>query len=237
MVAEAKRAVETYGVHVLSLKVGPANSWRSDVEKFLAVRQAVGNQVAIGIDANESYDFPTAIRLLEALGRETGAAYFEQPLNRHNLRELAELRHRAAVPILLDESLNTLADAHRAAHARAGDCFVIKTSKAGGITRCRQIVAVARAAAIEHTFGGNSQANLLEAACYAHLVAALPPSDKYAAEFILGLGVVDADPFCRAVDGMALKSGTVRVPEAPGLGIEVDLEEVNCRAVERLTVH
>lgn len=237
MVEESKRAVAEYGVHILSLKVGPARNWQQDVEKFRAIRAAVGPSVAIGIDANESYDFASAVKLLAVLDRDAGgAAYFEQPLNRNNLEELAALRRRSAVPILLDESLNSLADAHRAVHANAGDCFVIKISKAGGITRCRRMVAVAAAAGVEHTFGGNSQANLLEAACYAHLVAALPPSDKYAAEFILGLGVVDADPFCRPLDGMALRDGKVTTPNAPGLGIEVDLDEVNRRLVERFTV-
>lgn len=237
MVEESRRAVKEYGVHILSLKVGPAKNWRYDVEKFRAIRNAVGDMIAIGIDANESYDFSSAVKLLDTLDREAGgAAYFEQPLYRGSLDELSALRRRSAVPILLDEALNSLADAHRAVHANAVDCFVIKVSKAGGITRCRRIVAIAKAAGVEHTFGGNSQANLLEAACYAHLVAAMPPSDKYAAEFILGLGVVDADPFCRPLDGMALQDGKVKTPNAPGLGIEVNMDEVSRRAVEQFTV-
>jgi L-alanine-DL-glutamate epimerase-like enolase superfamily enzyme len=238
MVAESKKAVKEYGVHVLSLKVGPSGNWKNDVEKFLAIRKAVGEDVAIGLDANESYDYATAVKLLDALQRDGGgAAYFEQPLNRNSMDELQALRRRTAVPIILDESINTLGEAYRAARSNACDCFVVKISKTGGITRSRRIVAVARAAAIEHTFGGNSQANMLEAACYAHLVAAMPPSDKYAAEFILGLGVVETDPYCRAVDGMVLKEGKVRPPNAPGIGVEIDMEEVTRRAVERHSVH
>ena len=90
MVEESKRAVKEYGVHILSLKVGPAKNWKYDVEKFRAIRKAVGDDIAIGIDANESYDFSSAVKLLDALDDDAGgAAYFEQPLNRASLGRLS----------------------------------------------------------------------------------------------------------------------------------------------------
>jgi muconate cycloisomerase len=237
MVAEARRAVREYGVGIVSLKVGPARNWRVDVEKILAIRAAIGDSVGIAIDANESYDLSTGTTMLAALQQAGGSvAYFEQPMNRSNLAELAALRHRTGVTVVLDESVITLADALRAAQANAGDGFVVKLSKLGGVTGCRRLIGITRAAGLAHTFGGNSQANLLEAACYAHLVAAFPTGDRYAAEFILGLGIFDADPICRLVSGMALQSGRVTPPNAPGLGIEVDMNELERRAVERVTL-
>lgn len=220
MAAEASRAVAEFGVRTLSLKVGPGANWRQDAEKFRAIRDAVGEDIEIGIDANESYEWASATAIAKALEAD-GLAYFEQPLYRHGLDELAELRRKIGIPILLDETVHTPNDAYRAVKAGAGDCLVIKLARSGGLVRCRQISAIARAAGFAYTVGGNAQGNLLEAAAYAHLWASLP-NPSFAAEFILGLGVVDPDPLARPRDGLQINDGKVEVPRGPGLGIEVD---------------
>jgi muconate cycloisomerase len=224
MVAEATRATQEFGVRILSLKVGPASNWRQDVEKVRTIRSALGSEVEIGVDANESYDLATATRMVRTLADE-GLEYFEQPLDRHDLDELCRLRTAIGIPVLLDESVYSLADAYRAVKAHAGDCIVLKLAKSGGIHRCRQIGAVLAAAAAGHTIGGNAQGNLLEAAAYAHLWSSLPGA-AFAAEFILGLGVVDPDPLGRPANGLAVSDGFADVPTAPGLGIEIDLQAV-----------
>ncbi|GAC1657335.1 MAG: muconate/chloromuconate family cycloisomerase [Candidatus Dormibacteraceae bacterium] len=229
MVAEARRAVEEFGVRTLSLKVGPAARWAEDAEKIRSIRTAVGVGVGIGVDANETYDAATATRMIRSVA-EAGVEYFEQPLDRHDLEELARLRTAIGIPILLDESVYSLADAYRAVRAHAGDCVVLKLAKSGGIVRCRQMGAVLSAAAVGHTIGGNAQGNLLEAAAYAHLWSALPGA-AFAAEFILGLGVVDPDPLGHPTDGLTVEAGFAQVPVGPGLGVSIDPEAVRERSI------
>src|ERR1700680_2229047 len=153
MVTEARRAVSEYGLQILSVKVGPAAHWREDAEAFRAIRAAVGDQIEVGIDGNGSFDPASATRLARALEGD-GLSYFEQPLGRDELPELAGLRGRVGVPILVDESIYTLKDAYRVAQARAGDCMVIKLMKSGGISRCCDIAAIARASGMGYTVGG-----------------------------------------------------------------------------------
>lgn len=220
MLEEALTGVRKYGVSIICLKAGPSERWREDVEVFRAVRQAVGPDVEIGMDPNEGYDLPTALRVTRALAGER-IAYLEQPLPRHQLSDLRALRGQAGVPILLDESAITLADAYRAVEAEAGDGLVLKIWKSGGLTGARKMAAVASAGGRLATVGGVAHGSLLEAAACAHLYASLG-SPAMAAEFALGLNVVDVDPIAKQPEDFVLRDGRTRVPDSPGLGITID---------------
>jgi L-alanine-DL-glutamate epimerase-like enolase superfamily enzyme len=234
MVAEAMKGVNQHGVGIICLKAGPSRRWREDVEVFRAVRAAVGQEVEIGIDPNEGYDLPTAIRVLRELEPER-VAYVEQPLPRSDLDGFRILRGQAGVPILLDESAITLLDAFRAVQSGAGDALVLKIWKSGGILGARKMAALADAAGVGVTVGGVAHGSLLEAAACAHLYSSLE-APGFAAEFALGLNVVDNDPIAKQPDGFVLANGTTTAPAGPGLGIEVDPAAVEEVALARHTV-
>lgn len=234
MVDEALTGVKKYGVSIICLKAGPAERWQEDVAAFKAVRGAVGSEVEIGMDPNEGYDLPTALRVTRALESER-IAYMEQPLPRDQLAELRALRGQAGVPVLLDESAITLADAYRAVTAGAGDGLVLKLWKSGGITGARKMATIAAAGGALATVGGVAHGSLLEAAACAHLYSSLP-APALAAEFALGLNVVDSDPVARQPAEFVLAGGKTRAPELPGLGIQVDEAVVAEIALVRHTV-
>lgn len=220
MLEEALTGVRRYGVGIICLKAGPSERWAEDVAVFKAVRAAVGPDVEIGMDPNEGYDLPTALRVCAALESER-IAYLEQPLPRDQLDGLRILRGRAGAPILLDESAITLADSQRAIAAGAADGLVLKLWKSGGIVGARRMANVAGAAGVQATVGGVAHGSLLEAAACAHLYCSLP-DPALAAEFALGLNVVDRDPIAVQPPHFTLVEGRSRVPESPGLGIEID---------------
>jgi muconate cycloisomerase len=232
MVADAQRAVQEFGMSVLCLKAGGPGGWRRDIANFEAVRQGVGSHVVIGVDPNTGWTVAETIQFLSAIrGEEVG--YCEQPIERRNLRGLAEVRAAAnGVPVMVDESLFTLEDASAIATAGAADIFCIKLYKVGGLSSARKICAVAEANDLKVNCGGLAAGSQLEAAAAAQFCASIPVQRSFgAAEFAFGVGVLGDDPLI-ADGAMTIASGCVTVPSGPGLGLTVD-----DGALDRLCIH
>ncbi len=140
-VAAAEKAVGR-GIGTLKLKVGPHPE--EDIERVRAVRAAVGDQIAIRIDANQGYDVPSAIRVVSRLA-DIGIQYVEQPVAAWDIRGLAEVRRQTGVAIGADESLHTLQDAVHLIEAGAADYFMIKLIKTSGLGPARAIAHLAAA--------------------------------------------------------------------------------------------
>ncbi|WCM91869.1 hypothetical protein M5C99_15980 [Acidovorax sp. NCPPB 2350] len=167
-VAEALRHVQA-GHRTLKLKVGI--DVNADIARVRAVREAVGADVAIRIDANQGYDLATAMRFVAAL-RDARIEYFEQLLAAPDLRGLAQLRCIGA-RVAVDESLHSPADALRIVEAGAADVFVIKLIKTCGLWPALQIAAIGAAAGVGCVVV--SPYDMQFGAAHAlHLAAALP---------------------------------------------------------------
>jgi muconate cycloisomerase len=222
MVAEARRAVEEFGIRVLCVKAADRRGWRQDVKNFEAVRRAVGEDAVIGVDPNTGWNLPDALRAIEAL-RPFDLGYIEQPVARRDLEGMAEIRREArGIPVMADEALFTLQDAYAIARARAADAFCIKLYKLGGLTPARKIAAVAEAAEIALNCGGLAVQSQLEAAAAAHFYAATPERRMMGAgEFVFGLNTIGPDPLVPQTD-FVVRDGHVDVPTGPGLGITID---------------
>lgn len=222
MVAEAKRAVDEFGIRVLCLKMADRRGWHQDVRNFEAVRKAVGGEVMIGIDPNTGWTLAVALSAIREI-RKLGLGYIEQPVERRDLKAMAEIRRAAdGVPVMADEGIFTLQDAYALAEARACDAYCIKLYKLGGITPAKKIAAVAQAANIQINCGGLAVQSQLEAAAGAHFYASIPASRMMgAAEFVLGLNATAKDPLCPESD-FRIRDGHVDVPRGPGLGITID---------------
>lgn len=232
MVQEARTAVSHHGVEVMCLKVG-RDRWQTDVEVFQAVRDAVGPDVRVGIDANEGYDEATTMRVMRGLAAYD-VAYLEQPLPRTQLAGLSRLRLKLDVPIFVDESVFTPEDAYRVVQAGACDTIVLKLYKCGGITGAQRVAHVAASAGVGVNVGGTAQGSQLEAAAAAHLCVSLS-NHVFAAEFIMGLDAVERDPLLPdpIVD---FAGGLSKLHDAPGFGAELSSEDVAAHALVRHVV-
>ena len=134
MIAEARRAVEEYGIKVLCLKMADRRGWKQDVSNFAAVRKALGDEVMIGIDPNCGWTLGDSLLAIEAI-KPMGLGYIEQPIARRDLHGMAEIRRAAGgIPVMADEGLFTIQDAMALAEAHAVDVFCIKLYKVGGLT-------------------------------------------------------------------------------------------------------
>lgn len=236
MVAEARRAVEKFGMRVLCVKAADRRGWRQDVVNFEAIRRAVGDDVVIGIDPNTGWCLTDALAAIDAL-RGLGLGYIEQPVARRDLDAMAEIRrHARGIAVMADEALFTLDDAYALARARACDAFCIKLYKVGGLMPARKIAAVAEAAGIQLNCGGLAVQSQLEAAAAAHFYAATPPPRMMGAgEFVFGLGTVAPDPLVPHTD-FVVRDGYVDVPTGPGLGIAIDEAALARHTLARVAV-
>jgi muconate cycloisomerase len=214
--------VDEFGIRVLCLKMADRRGWRQDVKHFAAVRKAVGDDIMIGIDPNTGWTLADALSAIHEI-KKMGLGYIEQPIERRDLKGMAEIRRAAGgVPVMADEGIFTLQDAYALAEARACDAYCIKLYKLGGITPAKKIAAVAQAANIQINCGGLAVQSQLEAAAGAHYYASIPAAQMMgAAEFVMGLNAAAKDPLCPESD-FKIRDGHVNVPTGPGLGVTID---------------
>ena len=222
VIDEALRAVNEFGIRVLCLKMADRRGWRHDVKVFEAVRAAVGDGVMIGIDPNTGWTLADSLLAIAEL-KPMGLGYIEQPIERRDLRGLAQIRQAAGgVPVMADEGVFTLQDAWALAEARAVDALCIKLYKVGGLTAGKKVAAVAEAANVQLNCGGLAVQSQLEAAAGAHFYASTPAARMMgAAEFVFGLNAHVKDPLCPESE-FRVRDGHVDVPRGPGLGVHID---------------
>ncbi|WP_425837950.1 o-succinylbenzoate synthase [Microbacterium sp. PA5] len=132
------------GCRTAKVKVAERGQHLSDdVARVRAVRDALGAEGRIRVDANGGWNVDEAERALHALA-EFDLEYAEQPCE--SVGELAELRRRLAdwdIPIAADESVRKASDPLEVARAGAADLLVVKVQPLGGIARARAIVEAA----------------------------------------------------------------------------------------------
>jgi L-alanine-DL-glutamate epimerase-like enolase superfamily enzyme len=224
--AVATWAVEQ-GFDTIKIKVGidPA----ADIARIRTVREAVGPQVRIGVDANTGWTLHDAIttgRRLEAYD----LLFIEQPVGDKNPRWLAQVRAALHTPIVADESVFTLWDALAVVQAEAADVISVYPGKNGGITNTRKIAAVAEAAGLACLVGSNLELGVASAAML-HVALATPviASERYPCDIIGPL--YQADDLL--TEPLRIEAGRIYRPAGSGLGVQLDEAKLAHYRVDR----
>lgn len=198
---------EGYRFLKIKLGAGPA----TDLERFKAVREAVGSGVNFTADFNGAYDAQTAIRVIEQLTPD-GLTMVEQPVPADDIAGMALVTKSVRPLVLADQSVNNPEDVAKIADSKAAKAVSIKLLKLGGIRKSRAVVTACESMGLACHVGGTGTTRLVEAA-QAHFISATPgiivPSEI--AEF----EELDGD----LVDGFEVVNGAIRVPDGPGLGV------------------
>jgi O-succinylbenzoate synthase len=133
--AEIVRA--SAGCRTAKVKVAePGQGEAEDLARVEAVRDALGPDGRLRVDANGAWDVATAVRMVRLLDR-VGLEYVEQPCR--SVEELAEVRRRVDVPVAADESIRRAEDPLRVARLEAADIAVLKVQPLGGVAACLRI--------------------------------------------------------------------------------------------------
>jgi len=174
MANDAVKAIKK-GFKALKVKVGvnPVE----DVERIKLIRESVGSDAQIRIDANQGWTPKQAIEALNKI-EKFNIQFAEQPVPAEDIKGLIDVRKNSPIPIMADESVHSPEDALRLIQAEAIDLINIKLMKSGGILKGRKIAAIAEAAGIPCMIGcmGESEIGI---AAGAHLAAAVQ-NIKYA---------------------------------------------------------
>lgn len=209
MITQAREYVMA-GFKTLKLKTGLDEP--AELAAIAAIRQAVGPDINLKLDANQSWSLHQATRFLAAVERH-GIQMVEQPLPAWDFAGHAELRRRTPIPVMLDEGVHGSRDAQRAIETGAADMVNIKLIKTGGLAPARNLTAICEAAGIDCQIGTLDTS--IGSAAAAHLVHACP-AIRYAE--INGPTRLARD----LATGLQVQDGHVILQEGSGLGIQID---------------
>ena len=225
---EAEQVVAD-GIRWLQIKIpgDPA----TDLAIVKSVRRAVGNEATLFPDVNRGYeDSKTAIRSIESMRAEADIAAIEQPVE--GLLSMARVARAVDVPVIVDEGCWSPQDAMEIAKHEAADVISIYYTKSGGLMRSMQIGTVAQATGLPVNVNGSLEGGVGNASNL-HLAAALEGTMWPAIITVNTLagreqtkvgGVFYTDDII--TEPFEYAQGALKIPDKPGLGVELDAEKV-----------
>jgi len=220
LVAAARLQVDL-GVERLKMVVGVhSKGWAEDARRVHAVREAIGVDRELAIDANYMFSPLEAFLLCREIA-DANITWFEEPLHTNDPRALADLRSRVSIPLSAGQM-----DGHRWRFREfidAGSVDILQPNVcySGGFTESRKVGHLAQAFNLPIANGGGwPHFNM-------HLIAGL--MNGWRVEFHLGMQQVGERIF---PDAPKPKDNTIAIPEAPGLGMTVDTDFLDSSAIE-----
>lgn len=223
----AQRAIEfkRTGAAILKVKLGKNAS--DDVERIRQIRNVIGEDVKIRVDANQGWSFDDAVNILQAIGKYS-IEFCEQPMRTWHDDKLPELMQLSPVKIMADESVYNHHDARK--QISSGSCHYIniKLSKSGGLFEAMKIHDLAAQHNIPCMMGGMLESRIALSAKL-HLVYSCPNIKFYDMDTCM-IGHQE-DP---AVGGVKYNGYFLDIDDAPGIGADAD--EAFLEKCERFTI-
>ena len=198
------------GARIIKVKVG--KSATKDAERLTVIAGKLDDGVTFFADANQGYRLTDAVKISEILYRNE-ALFFEQPMIRNDLVAFRNLRRKAGIPIMLDESISSPKDVLDAVCADAADMVNVKLSKSGGIRNAIKTLVAAQAAGLDAMVGCMLESKLGIAASLA--VANAVNNVKYTD--LDGFTYLTEQPFD---GGVELRTGTDYPVDGAGLAVK-----------------
>jgi L-alanine-DL-glutamate epimerase-like enolase superfamily enzyme len=199
------------GFKTLKIKVGKDAS--TDLRRMKAIREAVGYDVKLRIDANQGWTPKEAVKVLTNMeDAGLGIEFVEQPVKAHDIEGMKFVTDHVAIPVLADESVFSPQDALMILNRHAADFINIKLMKTGGIHNALKICSIAEVYGVECMIGCMLEAKVSVNAAV-HLAAAKSIITKIDLD---GPVLCSEDP----VDGGSVFDEYRITPsKAPGLGV------------------
>jgi len=212
MAADAVKIKEE-GYPAIKIKLGEHGP--TDVLRIKSIREAVGDDIPLRVDANQGWSIDEAIETLQALAKYN-IQHCEEPIPRWNFMHLPHVRKASPIPIMADESCGDEHDVERLIYIGACDYFNIKLGKSGGIFKALKMVKLAEANNIHLQVGAFMESRLAMTA-FAHFSLCSPMIEHF--DFDTAL-MFSEDPVSGGI--VYEKNGVVKVPEVAGLGASID---------------
>jgi len=212
---QAARQAQADGFRCVKLKVGLARTPREECERVAAVRTALGPWMKLRLDANGAWSVEQAIRTIRAL-EAYNLEFIEQPVSSCRVEAMKQVREAVNTPIAADEDITDIEAARQVLPCRAAQVLVLKPMVIGGLRSTRRISELAQMAGVTVIVTTTLDAGIGVAAAL-HLAATLPASAP-----ACGLATSDLLASDLLSHPFVLCDGKMRLPERPGLGVELD---------------
>jgi L-alanine-DL-glutamate epimerase-like enolase superfamily enzyme len=140
-ILEASRPYLEQGIKGLKIKVGANPS--ADADRLTHLREELGEDVWLAVDANERYDYTTALTMGRFFEEEIGVGWFEEPISCEDVQGHARLAQRLDLPLAAGEMLFGLDEFERYVEK---DCLAVlqpDITRLGGITGTLPVIALA----------------------------------------------------------------------------------------------
>lgn len=201
-----------HGYKTLKIKVGVDSDM--DIKRMKAIREAVGYDIDLRIDANQGWKPKEAIytlRKMEDAGLQI--EFVEQPVNAHDIEGLKLVTDNVSIPVMADESVFSPADAVKIMQMRAADLINIKLMKTGGLHNALKICSMAEVYGMECMIGCMLEAKVSVTAAV-HLAAAKSVITKIDLD---GPVLCSKDP---VLGGAIFNDYKISLNDEPGFGIK-----------------
>ena len=201
------------GATILKVKLG--KNAVEDVERIRQIREAVGGDIKIRIDANQGWSFDDAVFALQAMG-QYDIEFCEQPMRTWYDDRLPQLMQLSPVKIMADESVYNHHDARKQINSGSCHYINIKMSKSGGILEAKQIHDEAASKGIACMMGGMLESRIGLSAKL-HFVYACPNIRFYDMDTCM-LGHLE-DP---CIGGVIYEGYQLNIGDEPGIGADAN---------------
>jgi len=224
-----RRAAELIAAGFTTIKVKVGVDPARDVERVRIVRETIGPEIALTIDANGGWDVETSIRCIREL-HDCDLTLVEQPIPPGDYTGLARVRGETGAKILADESCFDLIDAQELIRHDCCDAISLYPGKNGGIRKAREIADLAAQHGIACSIGSNLEWDVGTAAM-AHFIVSTPNMqvELYPGD-VLG---PDYHEVSIARNPLRIAGPLTTLHAGPGLGIDVDREVVERHRLNR----
>ena len=227
--ADACEVFVARGFKGLKVKVGDVmlskgwsrRHWLDELAKLDAALQVTPREVYVDADANQGWESPAwTVATLKRYSRFDNLS-IEQPLPYADIAGAAHVRAHAGVPVILDESVWSAKAMLELARQQACDRIVLKLNRLGGLFEALKVVQICDSAGIGVSVDTNPYTRVGDTAV-CHIAAACRiayPVDCEGHESFLDWG---SEEYVRG--GVTIRDGRAHLPDAPGLGVEIDWE-------------
>lgn len=218
LLEEAQRFRELYGITTFKLKVG-RRPLSLDIEACRVLREGLGEDVEIYLDANRGWSANEALEVLQRT-EGMGLTLLEEPCDAKEVLSRRRLVEKSRIPVVGDESVPTAGDVARELLSGGCNAICIKTARSG-FTEATDILGLCTGLGVDVTMGNqiDTQIGSLATVTFG---AAHEATSRRAGELSNYLDMADdllAEPL-RIVDG------TIAVRDVPGVGAAIDEEKL-----------
>ena len=221
---EAKLYLEK-GFKAIKMKVGLGIA--KDVNNVKHLRSIIGYDIKLMIDSNHAYTFTEALELSKKLEKYE-ISWFEEPVSPEFYEKYAELRQKTTIPIAGGECEYLRFGFHQLLKNKSVDIIQPDICACGGLTEAKRIASLASTYGVDivpHTWGSSIGIHVA-----LHFISNLEslPGRMFSPDFLLEFDQTEnALREQLTFPKLEMKNGKIQVPSSPGLGLEVNEDELH----------